>query len=70
MKMVLFTSGILFLISYAFYNILTISEYFKEIKESELSTDKCLKINSRLPIEDFVKYNDEYLIGASAHYHT
>lgn len=70
MKMVLFTSGIFFLISYAFYNILTISEYFKEIKESELSTDKCLKINSRLPIEDFVKYNDEYLIGASAHYHT
>ena len=70
MKMVLFTSSIFFLISYAFYNILTISEYFKEIKESELSTDKCLKINSRLPIEDFLKYNDEYLIGASAHYHT
>ena len=23
-----------------------------------------------MPIEDFVKYNDEYLIGASAHYHT
>lgn len=70
MKMVLFTSGVFLLISYAFYNILTISEYFKEIKESDLSKDKCLKINSRLPIEDFVKYNDKYLIGASADYHT
>ena len=34
MKMVIFTSVVFFIISYMFYNALTISEYFKEIKET------------------------------------
>ena len=52
-----------------FYNALTISEYFKEIKETYDTKKHCVKIDSKLPMEDFVNYKDEYLIGSSANYH-
>lgn len=69
MKMVIFTSAVFFIISYMFYNALTISEYFKEIKETYDTKKHCVKIDSKLPMEDFVNYKDEYLIGSSANYH-
>ena len=69
MKMVIFTSAVFFIISYMFYNALTISEYFKEIKETYDTKKHCVKIDTRLPMEDFVNYKDEYLIGSSANYH-
>ena len=46
--MVIFTSAVFFIISYMFYNALTISEYFKETKETYDTKKHCVKIDSKL----------------------
>ena len=62
-------SFFIFLISFMIYNEISYNEYFKNVEEINFSNKtKCKKINSNQPIEDFVKINDEYIIGSSTTY--
>ena len=65
----LILSFLIFLISFMIYNEISYNEYFKNVEEINFSNKtKCKKINSNQPIEDFVKINDEYIIGSSTIY--
>ena len=65
----LILSFFIFLISFMIYNEISYNEYFKNVEEINFSNNtKCKKINSNQPIEDFVKINDEYIIGSSTTY--
>ena len=68
-KFVIFSSIIIFFISYLFYNEYTIYEYSKKVESINASKNQQCKIYpSNLPIETFVQLNDELFVGGSTNY--
>ena len=68
-KRFLIYSFIILLFAVMISNDISYNEYFKNVEEINFSNKtKCKKLISKQPIEDFVKINDEYLIGSSTTY--